>query len=80
MEDWFITLGPFIKEVHLHDNCGKSDDHLPLGDGEIDFDLFFKLINRYGADPIFTIEPHEVDLLDRSLKACRKHLNKLERY
>jgi sugar phosphate isomerase/epimerase len=74
MNGWFDSLGKYIKEVHLHDNFKKSDDHLPIGDGEFDFDLFFRLITHYGVDPIYTIEPHEVEHLERSLQACRNYL------
>ncbi len=77
MKDWFEVLSNNIKAVHLHDNFKKSDDHLPIGDGEIDFDLFFQLIKHYGVDSLFTIEPHKIELLDRSLKACKSYLMKL---
>lgn len=77
MGEWFDSLGEYIKAVHLHDNFKKSDDHLPIGAGEIDFDLFFQLITHYGVDPIYTIEPHKVEHLERSLLACRNHLMKM---
>ena len=75
MEEWFISLGSFIREVHLHDNNKNSDDHLPLGDGGIDFPLFFKLLKKYGVTPIYTIEPHKVEDLERSLERCNFFLN-----
>lgn len=75
MEEWFISLGSFIKEVHLHDNNKHADDHLPLGDGEIDFPLFFKLLKKYGVTPIYTIEPHKVEDLERSLERCQFFVN-----
>jgi len=78
MEEWFDSLGKYIKEVHLHDNCGTSDDHLPIGDGKIDFDLFFQLITHYGVNTIYTIEPHKIEHLERSLQACGKYLTKIE--
>jgi len=74
MEAWFNSLGPYIKEVHLHDNCKSSDEHLPLGDGDIDFGLFFRLIRRHSVQPIYTIEPHKVDDLERSLERCNHFL------
>ena len=77
MKDWFEELSKYIKAVHLHDNLKKSDDHLPLGDGEIDFDLFFQLIKEYRVNSLFTIEPHKVEQLDRSLEACRRYLDRL---
>lgn len=78
MEAWFTSLSPYIKEVHLHDNCKTSDDHLPMGDGDIDFGLFFRLIKRYGVNPIYTIEPHKVEDLERSLEMCNRYLTQKE--
>ena len=78
MEAWFTSLGPYIKEVHLHDNCKTSDEHLPMGDGDIDFGLFFHLIKRCGVNPIYTIEPHTVDDLARSLEMCNHFLTQKE--
>ncbi len=77
MIDWFDSLGNYLKEVHLHDNFKTSDDHLPAGDGEIDFDLFFQLIKRYDINPIYTIEPHKVEHLGRSLEMCKKYLTQI---
>lgn len=78
MKEWFDSLGNYIKEVHLHDNFKTSDDHLPPGDGEIDFDLFFQLIKHHGINPIYAIEPHKVEHLERSLQACKGYLMKLD--
>jgi sugar phosphate isomerase/epimerase len=78
MEAWFISLGPYIREVHLHDNCKASDDHLPMGDGDIDFALFFHLIKRYSVNPIYTIEPHKVEDLERSLEMCNHFITQRE--
>lgn len=32
---WLSTLQERIKHVHLSDNCGTEDDHLPLGQGKV---------------------------------------------
>ena len=36
LSDFFDVLSPVIKHVHLHDNDGISDLHLPPGEGKID--------------------------------------------
>jgi sugar phosphate isomerase/epimerase len=74
MEEWFSEIGGFIAEVHIHDNRGKIDDHLPLGDGIIDFQLFFRLLKNHTRDPIYTIELHGEEVLWRGVKALRKYL------
>lgn len=73
MEDWFSALGGYMREVHLHDNRKTADDHLPVGDGEIDFALFMRLVNDYRVSLIYTIEPHRIEDLERSMERC-KHM------
>ena len=46
----------YIKEVHLSDNMGDRDAHLPLGRGRIDFESLFNTLGEMGVDPVFTIE------------------------
>ena len=74
MEEWFISLGGYMREVHLHDNRKTADDHLPVGDGEINFELFMRLVNDYRVSPIFTIEPHRVENLEKSIERCKRML------
>lgn len=42
-----------IKYVHIHDNCGEEDEHLPIGDGNIDFEEIIRIIgeNYYSYEP-----------------------------
>lgn len=71
---WAESLGPYLKEVHLHDNRGEKDEHLPLGEGTFDFKGFFAVLERLQLHPIYTIEPHEEPHLWRSLEAVRKYI------
>ncbi|WKZ32432.1 MAG: sugar phosphate isomerase/epimerase family protein [Thermodesulfobacteriota bacterium] len=73
-EEWFAALGPRVAEVHLHDNHGKRDDHLPIGDGSIDFERFMDLLSKYTKDPVYTIEPHGEDAMFRAIEAVRRYL------
>jgi len=68
MEEWFAELGSFIAESHIHDNHGEADEHLPLGEGEIDFDLLFGLLKHYAPEAVWTIEAHSQERLERALK------------
>jgi len=72
---WFDLLGEFIVEAHLHDNHGTSDDHLPLGEGEMDFGEFFDLLGSINPRPILAVEPHEEAHLWSSLTALEKYLS-----
>jgi sugar phosphate isomerase/epimerase len=64
---WLEHLGEFLKEVHLHDNDGSHDDHLPVGAGNIDFLLLFDFLQRRNINPTLTLEPHEEQHLYASL-------------
>lgn len=49
IEAWFDRLADRIAYLHLSDNMGKFDDHLPLGDGSADWkraDALWRQLNR----------------------------------
>lgn len=55
-------LGRSIRHVHLHDNRGKEDLHLSIGDGDIDFDVFLRELVNYGYNGALTLELSGNDL------------------
>jgi len=73
MEEWFAELGGYIAETHIHDNFGIKDDHAPIGEGTIDFELFFSLMERYAPGAAWTIEAHSREALERALVAIEKY-------
>ncbi|MFZ3073339.1 MAG: sugar phosphate isomerase/epimerase family protein [Thermodesulfobacteriota bacterium] len=74
MNNWFETIGARIAEVHLHDNHGKTDEHLVVGEGAIDFNLFFALLKKRSKNPVYTIEPHGEAALQKGLLAVERFL------
>lgn len=71
---WMETLRDDLVEVHLHDNHGEMDEHLPVGEGRFDFNELFSLFSRWRLTPIHTLEPHEEAHLWRSLEAVTKYI------
>ncbi|MDA8079196.1 MAG: sugar phosphate isomerase/epimerase [Nitrospiraceae bacterium] len=65
LEEWMEALGQYIVELHLHDNDGTSDQHLPIGDGAFDFPRFFELLGS--RDCVYTIEAHTPEHAVKSL-------------
>jgi sugar phosphate isomerase/epimerase len=64
LSEWFEALGPYLREVHLHDNSGGGDDHLPPGMGTFDFSDLFKRLSLLPDKVIGTVEAHsEADLM-----------------
>ena len=74
MEEWFGELGSYIVESHIHDNHGESDEHLPVGEGVINFEQFFPLLTRYAPDAVWTIEAHNTEHLQRALKNIKNYI------
>ena len=73
LKDWIDALGQYIVELHLHDNLGNVDSHMPPGDGNIDFDSLFSLVGSE-RDILWTIEgKSEADTLT-SLERFRQYL------
>ena len=48
-EDPLGEFGSMLAATHLHDNDGKSDQHNPMGEGTVDFDLVFSRLASFGA-------------------------------
>lgn len=67
MEEWLEALGARLFHLHLHDNFGNADEHLPVGEGSIDFMPLKEHLFRTGLQPSMTLEAHSVDHLRRSL-------------
>lgn len=71
---WLEVLGSYLVEMHLHDNNRHADEHLPLGEGNIDFAEIFAYLQKNRLAPILTLEPHLAEHLEPSLKALQKYL------
>jgi len=64
---WVDALGELLAEIHVHDNCGSQDEHLPVGQGTIDFKSLFMVLRAKAIDPLITLEPHREEHLAESL-------------
>lgn len=69
LDDWFAAIGPRLLHLHLHDNHGRADDHLPVGSGSIDFARLNAAVERLPAPPSVTLEAHSEEDLQTSLQA-----------
>jgi sugar phosphate isomerase/epimerase len=73
LEKWIDSLGPYLRQLHLHDNRGERDDHLALGSGIINFPELFKLLkNSIDELTVITLEPHREKDLRPSLEYLKK--------
>ena len=64
---WFDELGEYIGYLHLSDNCGSFDEHLPLGQGTVDWVENDRLARYLGDVPV-TLEVGDTDGIRESLR------------
>ncbi len=58
MENFLQLTDKFIN-VHVHDNDGRSDYHLPLGEGTVDFKSVLRELSGYSGN--FVLEARTMD-------------------
>jgi sugar phosphate isomerase/epimerase len=65
---WIEELGDLLGEIHIHDNHGTADEHLPVGEGNIPFRELFAAVRKRSLKPLLTVESHSKKILDRMLE------------
>jgi sugar phosphate isomerase/epimerase len=70
--DWWEALAPHLLELHLHDNDGQGDWHLPPGQGAVDWAWLGQALAALPRLPVLTLEPHREGHLWASLRALTR--------
>lgn len=73
LEVWFDRLGDRIGCLHLSDNLGQFDDHLPLGDGIVDWALADSLWRQLEHSVPLTLEVGGIPGVERSLTYLKQY-------
>ncbi len=68
LDVWMNEMGPYVGQIHLHDNGGKKDEHLAVGEGTFPFPKFFAGLKKNHKTPIITLEPHTEETLWRTVE------------
>ncbi|MEW6185949.1 MAG: sugar phosphate isomerase/epimerase family protein [Thermodesulfobacteriota bacterium] len=68
-------LGENIRHIHLHDNHGKNDDHLPVGDGNYDYSPYIDFFKNYSH--IITLEVSDISRDPQPMLRSRENFLKL---
>ncbi|MGQ9618326.1 MAG: sugar phosphate isomerase/epimerase family protein [Candidatus Aminicenantia bacterium] len=79
LEEWLNSIERNLKEIHLHDNLGKKDEHLDIGVGIFPFHNFFSYLKKKNLHPILTIEAHSLETLIRAENSLREIINSIYR-
>lgn len=61
LESWLQALAGHLRHLHLHDNHGERDEHLPIGAGSFDFEGLFALLRSHGLGVTATLENPSLD-------------------
>ncbi len=56
VKDYLFTFKDKLEHIHLHDNSGNGDEHLPLGDGILNSRQLAKWLKEIGYDKTITME------------------------
>jgi len=72
LKTWMEQLGRYIGHLHLHDNFGKFDEHLPVGTATFPFERFFIALKDMKARPTITLEAHAQEHLWQSAANLQK--------
>lgn len=64
---WLGELGGYLDHLHLHDNFGEKDEHLPVGSGTFPFNELFQTLRQLNVRPTITLEAHAEAHLWQSL-------------
>ena len=70
---WFDQLGEWIQYLHLSDNLGEFDDHMPLGQGCVDWELVNRLWKSLGKEIPVTLETGTLEATRKSIAFLRNH-------
>lgn len=71
LKKWFEKLSDHIVHLHLNDNNGKYDEHLAVGDGNIDWETVVEEITKLKTSPRIVIETPDMEKIVKSLKYLR---------
>lgn len=61
VQEFFQAFSQDIVHLHLSDNWGEEDQHLPLGCGSIDWEEMVGILKEYGYDGTVTLEVFSPD-------------------
>ena len=62
-----------IKHIHVHDNLGDDDSHLPLGEGSIDLKYIINTLESKNYDGIYMLEVNDYDSIKKSYEYMKKN-------
>jgi sugar phosphate isomerase/epimerase len=75
LEKWLNPLKNRIREMHLHDNHGSTDEHLPIGRGTFPFRELKTFLSQTNGNIIYTAEIASESQVMESIKNAKEFLS-----
>lgn len=72
-EEWAKELKPYINHMHVHDNFGDRDAHLALGEGSMNLEAIFDVLNVRENAMDMTIENTSAEDVETSIRWLEKY-------
>ena len=72
IDEWVTALAPYVKHMHINDNDLKSDLHLAVGDGKIDWNRFKEHYFKFFTKASVLIETSSIENQRRSAEFLSK--------
>ena len=71
LAQWFEELGPYLGCLHISDNAGLFDNHLPTGKGTVDWEEASRLTAALGRELPMTLEVGGIPEIRETLRDLR---------
>lgn len=72
--NYIRTFGDILEHVHVHDNNGKRDEHLPIGKGKIDYKRVVRELKKIDYDKTITFE-----VFSKNTNLVKDSMNKIKK-
>ncbi len=72
-EEWVAKLGGQVPYMHFSDNMGRSDQHLGIGCGTIDWQALTAALRKYEVSPEIALETETIKKTAESLNFLEKN-------
>ncbi|RLA85048.1 MAG: hypothetical protein DRG31_03935 [Deltaproteobacteria bacterium] len=75
LQEWIRSMGDFLTEVHIHNNHGFADEHLPPDEGVLDFGPILKGLP--GDNLLLTLEVHQEEKVLKGFRVLQGLLEEI---
>lgn len=72
IDEWMNILEGSIEYIHINDNQGVIDEHLTVGDGKIDWNMFAYLTGKLKSKPDIVFEVKNLEAIKKSMRYLDK--------